>query len=211
MKLTRSLLFVTLLVSAVYVSSCGNQEGNQNPGAVGAGSGPADIDTLKTGLTYLEQHPGASVVEIRNAKGEVTQVPVSDFEQMFKNAFDKQKKLYKALYVNGDGSISIHMPKFLYAGDQALFFVPNNDMEIKNEGVVTNAGSMNGICKLYGFTRSPMGKTHLIDEVHLCPEAEGCFTMVMLNAGGEAVFSMSSDRILPAMSYRLVQAITCRQ
>jgi len=153
------------------------------------------VASLRKGLKDL--HSEGGTVSLVTMHGQKVEVAVADFERALANGLRGQKYRFSDLYVNGDGSVTVMVPRLDYRADQHLIGTARAE---RLPGIAL------GVCRHFGFNRELYHQATTYDTVQM-PWMALYTRYVEFSELGEHSFA---DAVNPADVYfRYLDSVSC--
>lgn len=146
---------VSALALVTLLSACGPAPSASHPDAVitadvqsndGTSTATVTETALKEALETVTST--GDVVRLKDVNGREVEVAFGEFERAVAQTIRSKNRFFNALFINGDGSVTMDAPRFMFRGQERLF----QSTPATSSGSATVA-SGTGICKHFGFTR----------------------------------------------------------
>ncbi len=204
---------ILAFVTCGFLAACGSNN-----------SGPASGSQGSPGLVELRSITGQSVsarpasiraslksfnsqkleVSLTTTDGSTVQVAVDELRRALSSGMRLENRLFTELFVNGDGSITITEPRFLFSGQETLIYRQSSS---GGEWTKTQPGA----CKHFGFQRYLISNSVAYSDnnrANLYPWTVAPTMSTQLNENGE-IFSVVNISTYPYFSF--FNSITCTE
>ncbi len=228
MNLQRALIGFLVLAIAAFAGSCSREqlkhlvrnEVKLNLRTVDGENALIGENQLKYSLNNFSDLNKDEIVNMFDVAGAEVHIEKSEIEQAIALLLHSKKKIFSELFINGDASVTILAPRFLYRGVESVVIVAGAEDPLPSSSVSPprRQESLLGLCRYFGFARFLAREEYATNNLYrTVNEARGSAASVLTISGEIAKFfenaysaSYKNDRRFISY-YNVVHAVTCTE